>query len=214
MVQKKTQDNETADETAAVETVEAAFTTERETPVRLTDDQMQKVSSLEVPRVDDDKLRELSSYAQALELAAELYEGRIIDLSEELGTGFEVLNDTNKDRLIDKGFLIIAFRFNNSAEFGGLFASAIVMSEAGEKFILNDGSSGIRDQLMDMAQRSRQFGGYEVKKGLRKSEYPTCPPGQGGCGRPRTVDETECSTPNCSYIGDSRGRGQTYYLNL
>src|SRR5215469_10341469 len=65
------------------------------------------------------------------------------DISE-YGTGYSVLN--NKDRLIDVPFIILDYRFNLGDQ--GTFVSMNVMTKGNEKLIVNDGSTGIRDQLL------------------------------------------------------------------
>ena len=157
---------------------------------------------------DDQDLREIGSYEDALALAESINE-TVLDIAEELGSGFALLED--KDKLAKTEFVVIQWRFT-AGDFGG-FVSAACVTKGGDKFIINDGSAGIMAQLMELSQKHKRFGGLRVPNGLRKSQYATCPEFDGGCGRPMSRDEVECSNEKCDYSGDKRGTGQTYYLD-
>lgn len=174
--------------------------------IELSIDNVRALASLQ-QFADDQDLRGVQSYDDAMQLA-EAINGAVIDISEELGSGFALLED--KDKLQKTEFVIIQWRFT-AGDFGG-FVSAAIVTRGGDKFIINDGSTGIMKQLMDLSQRRKQFGGLRVAHGLRKSQYPTCPDFDGGCGKPMSRDEVECSNPKCGYSGDKRGQSETYYL--
>lgn len=174
--------------------------------IELSIDNMRALASLQ-QFADDADLRAVSSYDEAMQLA-EALNGAVTDISQELGSGFALLTD--KDKLMKTEFVIIQWRFT-AGDFGG-FVSAAVVTRGGDKYIINDGSTGIMGQLMDLSQRLKQFGGLRVSQGLRKSQYPTCPDFDGGCGKPMSRDEVQCSNPKCGYEGDKRGQSETYYL--
>ena len=126
-------------------------------------------------RIDDEDLASITSIEDAVRIL-DSYDAPIEDFSD-YGTGFEILE--NKDQLVDKPILILEWRFNPSKEFGGEFVSAVVMTRKGEKFIINDGGTGIARQLRAVTNRRVAKGhptptkGLTVEKGLRKSTYTT-----------------------------------------
>lgn len=153
---------------------------------------------------NDADLRSITSYEDAVALAEQVH-GTVIDIAQELGSGFALIDD--KDRLCGTEFVIIQWRF--SAGDFGTFVSAGLVTKHGEKFIVNDGSSGMMDQLLQFSQATQRFGGMKVPRGLRKSEYSTCP----DCGKPMSREEIACDNAKCLYEGDKRGLGTTYYLD-
>ena len=88
----------------------------------------------------------------------------------DFGTGFSLLSD--KTRLVGVPFAILDWRFN-PGDFGD-FVSMTVLTKSGEKWIVNDGSTGICEQMRGVDKR---LGGkptvLRVEKGLHKSEYST-----------------------------------------
>lgn len=115
-----------------------------------------------------DQLADLASFEDALKLARELYgDAAVVAASEVIGDGFKLLD--NKDQLIEVPFLAIAWDFHQGTH--GEFVSVKVMTKDGQKFVLNDGSTGIRDQLMSYSANSGNYGGLFCMKGLRRSDY-------------------------------------------
>lgn len=175
--------------------------------IELSIDNVRALASLQ-QFADDQDLRSVQSYEDAMALAEQINE-TVINISEELGSGFALLND--KDKLMKTPFVVIQWRFT-AGDFGG-FVSAAVVTKGGDKFIINDGSSGIMSQLMELSQKHKRFGGLNVPMGLRKSQYATCPDFDGGCGRPMSRDEVACSNEKCGYEGDKRGQSETFYFD-
>lgn len=124
---------------------------------------------------DITELRGISSFAEAQRLATEKF-GTIDDASTEIGSGFTVVNNKEKDRLLGVAFVILSMDFN-IGDMGG-FVSFVAVTEDNRKVIVNDGSSGIYAQLEEWNLRTNKGGGLFVKGGLRKSEYPN-PNGEG-----------------------------------
>lgn len=175
--------------------------TEEETAVALADAR-KEISARE--RFSDAELKAIESYEDALRLVTETY-GEVLQVSDKLGNGFALLPDTEKGRLIDIPFLILHSQFS-AGEYGE-FASMAVMTSRGERLIVNDGSTGICAQLRELVTETGRYGGYAVR-GLRSSEYATCPE----CGKPMTRDLTDCR--NCGKtVGEKRSKGTTYYLS-
>lgn len=190
------------DEEPTPHTVEQTSGDERSAIEQLTDKQLEALSSLAF--VSNNDLRGISSYEEAVQLAEQIH-GSVEDLAHEVGSGFSLLKD--KARLCGEPFVILGFRFNHGS-FGKHFVTVAAVTEHNDKVIFNDGSTGIRDQLAEYASRTRRFGGLIARNGLRASQYDTCPE----CGLPMTPDDEECKT--CSYRGEKRARGETYYLDV
>lgn len=93
----------------------------------------------------------------------------------DYGSGFTIL--TSKDRLVGVRFVILEWRFTPSAKYGSDFASMAVVTESGEKWIVNDGSTGICSQLRAITDERIVNGrpnpqmALRVDGGLRKSTY-------------------------------------------
>lgn len=165
------------------------------------------VASNLVPTVSDDDLRGITSYEDALALA-EAINGTVTDISERLGSGFELLDNKDKSKLEGKGFIALLWRFTKG-DFG-MFASMALVTVDGERYIVNDGSAGIMRQLAELSSAVNPvFGGLRVPRGLRMSDYKTCPK----CNRPMPQDQVMCDTPGCGYDGEERSKGETYYLD-
>lgn len=119
----------------------------------------------------DNDLAGINSLQDALDALAGI--GATVDNFSEYGNGFPILKD--KATLTGKPFVILSWKFHEGTY--GTFVSAIVVSESGDKCVLNDGSTGIKDQLeMVTASRVRNGvantqSGLIVRNGLRSSEY-------------------------------------------
>jgi len=120
-----------------------------------------------------DDLHDINSLQDALDLVGD------VDDFSEYGTGFVVLDKRDKDRLVGVPFVIVEWRFNHSAQYQGDFVSALVVTESGEKYVINDGSTGICTQLKSVLERriknnrARPNTGLTVRGGLRRSDYDT-----------------------------------------
>lgn len=116
---------------------------------------------------DPDTIREVSTFDEALDLALGEY-GELVDASDEIGTGVELVNK-DKDSLIGVKLVILELRYNESDI--GEFVSALAVTEHGRKVVINDGSEGIYKQLKTWSDRTGRRGGLLVKAGLRRSDY-------------------------------------------
>ena len=98
-----------------------------------------------------------------------------VDISDNEADGIKDLPILDKETLIDRPFILISWRFNQG-NFGD-FVSAEIMDGNGERGILNDGSTGIRDQLIrltdyrESAGHPTPYAGRMVKGGVRISRY-------------------------------------------
>lgn len=115
----------------------------------------------------DDDLRAITSFDDAVKL---LGDTPITD-SADLGNGFTVLRKNDKRRLVGVPFLILSVDFL-PGDFGKDFASMMIVTKGGEKLIVNDGSTGIADQLLQLRARiNGPMRGIVCKHGLRVSDY-------------------------------------------
>lgn len=130
------------------------------------------------PAFDEDALREIASFDDALSLLAQS-DTPVVDASQVMGNGFAILND--KGILSGVKLLLLSWRFNRGDK--GVFCSAYVIAQmpgmnVPAKFVLNDGSTGICKQLMDYTAKTGKYAGLLVKNGLRRSDYQyTAPDG-------------------------------------
>lgn len=154
---------------------------------------------------DEDVLRDIATFDQAYALAAESY-GGVVDASDLLGTGFEVLNSDDKSRLLNVPLIVLDSRIHDGEQ--GEFCSLVVVTEQGARYIVNDGSTGIFAQVLRLRQKTEKEGGWLIRHGLRDSEYSTCT----NCGKPRQSKETECGV--CGDDSPKRGMGRTFYLDV
>lgn len=120
-------------------------------------------------RISDDELSGIKSFDDAMALA-EQYHGSVLPADEVLGNGFAVISD--KSVLIGVPMILLQWRMNDGDQGTFVSVSAVARTEMGmKKVIINDGSTGIRDQLAKYSQKTGRDGGLVVKKGLRRSDY-------------------------------------------
>lgn len=119
----------------------------------------------------------IKSFEDAVALVTDKFGGEVVS-STELGDGFALLNKSDKDRLIGVQFIILSAVFSEGdykREDGttGTFVSLRIVTKDGGKFIVNDGGSGIHDQIKMLHSQHPDTVGKPIAcfKGLRKSEY-------------------------------------------
>lgn len=119
--------------------------------------------------------------ASALELpeGVKLKDMSLADLQAliSFGDAAEVLESdqfgpvlTDKDVLVGTPFLLVEWE-ENPGDFGDTFVTLKVITMDGRRFIVNDGSSGISQQLKLTTEKTGRTVGMSCRKGLRKSEY-------------------------------------------
>lgn len=155
------------------------------------------------------------AFADAMAIAEGVY-GEIHNAGEVLGNGFALLDD--KSKLVGKALLALYWTFH-PGDYGQFVSIAVVTAEkidGHQKFIVNDGSTGICAQLdAYTTTHDGRNGGLAVRQGLRESTYATCK----GCERPRPSDVDVCENTlsngtQCGNNDTTRGTGETYYLDL
>lgn len=115
-----------------------------------------------------EELASIDSFEAALALVTEkIGEENVVRADAEIGDGFKLLE--NKDSLIGTPMILVSWDFHMGDH--GEFVAAKVVTKDGRKFIVNDGSSGLRDQLMGFTAKKNQRGGLLCAKGLRRSDY-------------------------------------------
>lgn len=166
-------------------------------------------ATLAIADVTDEMLRNVASVDDAMALAFELYGQQAVSAADHLGNGFVKVEE--KDALLNKPLFILASKFHGGdwGEFVTCFA--ITMDEAQQRVMFSDGSTGVYQNCKELIERTGVPGGWIVKNGLRKSEYPTCI----ACGRPRGTAAETCENMNgaCGDTEEKRGKGVTYYFD-
>lgn len=142
------------------------------TPEELTTIADQEVMKTE-SRFSDSELRDITSFEDAAALLA----SKGIDVvfaDQQLGNGFAILDD--KSKLVGVQIFLIEWNFYEG-EFGPFVAAMLAAKFPGTvglaKYILNDGSTGIYQQLRNYTDQKERQRGMMVKNGLRKSVYDT-----------------------------------------
>ena len=146
-------------------------------------------------RLTDEELNQLTTVEQA---AAALGAKSIEDLSWD-SSNYTLLSD--KSKLIGKRFLAVQWNFHQSAEYvDSEFVSVYIITadtiDGENRFIFNDGSTGVCAQLRALTSKrtadghATPSGGALIKSGLKLSEYDR-------------LDGT----------GKVIGKGKTYYLS-
>lgn len=89
------------------------------------------------------------------------------NVGEVLGDGFSLLATADKKTLEGEEFIILDWQFTEGDR--GEYVTVRLVTKSGRKLILNDGSTGIRDQMKKYAEVSSQP--LYVARGLRRSDY-------------------------------------------
>lgn len=122
----------------------------------------------------EEELRAITSVDDALAL----FDNQADDVSDLLGTGFNVIPSEEKARLVGQPFVIIGHTVSNGDQ--GEFSSLQIVTKKEEKLIINDGSTGIHAQMMRIQnQRNGEWRPVVVNKGLRSSNYKYTDPKTG-----------------------------------
>lgn len=127
-----------------------------------------------VPRLSDDNLRSIVSFDDALALVNDVLGGEVIAADEEIGNGFSIIND--KSVLIGVPMIMLSATRNVSDKGDkGYFYSLTCVTKMGGKVVINDGSTGIAEQLETLYSRHPEKRGVPMllRKGLRRSDYTT-----------------------------------------
>lgn len=128
--------------------------------------------------------------------------GSEVSNAADLGSGFTVIdNNEGKARLVEAPLVFLFWTFNQSKTIrnaDGTLASfvsahCVQLDKAGNvvgKFVINDGSTGIYQQLLDHSTETGSYKGLFVPNGLRRSEYDTVVDGKPVHGITFYIDTT------------------------
>jgi hypothetical protein len=121
------------------------------------------------------------------ELLKQLGDTDELDDVSALGGGFHLLKRDDKDKLEGQPFVILFFRVNDKWRYGPgvsmMIQTAVPVVFNGQKyerFVVNDGSTGIAQQLFDYKAATGKNGPILVRNGLRSSEYEVMEDGPDG----------------------------------
>lgn len=119
------------------------------------------------------ELRDAKSFDDLYNLINDRF-GGIWDAAEEIGDGFELLDD--KSRLVGVPLVLVQWSFTGSDYGEGEFVSVRCATQNPrtgemEKWVINDGSTGIYRQLKEFSESHNVYGGLTIGNGLRRSDY-------------------------------------------
>lgn len=129
-------------------------------------------TTIQVPQISESQLRDIVCFSDAISLVESVY-GAVALSSEVLGDGFTLVE---KDKLLDEPFVLVDYtvhtsktNFDENGE-GLKFVTVRCVTKEDKRVAFNDGSTGVAQQLRDLAAREI-YGGIYVQNGLRASEY-------------------------------------------
>ena len=150
---------------------------------------------------------DIQSWDQAMQLATEEFGGVALAHETELGDGFRIATEDDKRRLEGVPLMLMEWTWNDGdfGEFVSIVAIAQGQDGMASKWILNDGSTGIMEQVRDFEKKYGRNGGLMVRHGLKVSDYHT----DLQTGKPisrKTLVEYHKE-------GKNTGKGYTFYLD-
>ncbi|HVI71481.1 MAG TPA: hypothetical protein VM656_08355 [Pyrinomonadaceae bacterium] len=119
-----------------------------------------------------DELMAISSFDDAVRIATEVH-GSLTYADQELGDGFALLSKEQKNLLCGVPLLLLEWKFRGG-DFGNFVTMRVIARNPDgnvSKYIVNDGSTGIAEQLADYQTATQRTGGMFVGKGFRRSDY-------------------------------------------
>lgn len=99
------------------------------------------------------------------EQVAAAFDGEVIEFE---GSPYKVVD---KRTLVGVPFMIVDVRFSWSSKFDGPFVNVLALTKDNEKVVINDGSTGIMEQVKYMLQKNKRKAGILCPNGLRASDY-------------------------------------------
>lgn len=159
------------------------------------DDTSKAVATREI---SNDELLEISSFEDAIALVEEVY-GTVLLADQVIGNGFRML--ANKSALVGKGIVLLKWKFL-PGDFAREYVNMLIVTEDGDRYLVNDGSTGIAAQLREYSDRADRFGGMVVRNGFTESSYTFC--SEPGC----------VLGAKCQEEGHKRTPASTFYLDL
>jgi hypothetical protein len=130
-----------------------------------------KGSTKEVATTDisRDQLAEMENFADAIK-ALQALGGEVIN-SDILGDGFSLLKE--KEKLVGVPLMFVTWNFSQG-DFGEMVSARVIAEFPNNnyvKYVINDGSTGMYQQLRDATDRHPDVRMLFAKRGLRKSDF-------------------------------------------
>lgn len=120
----------------------------------------------------DDALKDIDSWDAVVQIT-----GNVTNAADVLGNGYSILED--KSQLLNTAFMVVKYGVHPSELNGKEFTTIHVLTKAGEKYVVNDGSTGIHEQLKTLKEEMGTVCPLMVPRGLRVSEYDYEDPEKG-----------------------------------
>jgi hypothetical protein len=133
---------------------------------RLSNDDLVAFSKAQTP--ENSTLRGLKTLDEVLAFLDAEY-GGVVDVADQIGDGFAMIDD--KGQLVGREMVLINWKFNESSYGDEPFVFVRAMTRDGQRIMFVDGSTGIRDDLLEFSSRTGQFGSMHLHRGLRRSDY-------------------------------------------
>jgi hypothetical protein len=127
----------------------------------------------------DEALKNFDSWDQVVQET-----GNVTSAADVLGNGYSILED--KSKLLNEPFMIVKYGVHPSELNGKVFTTIHVLTKGGDKYVVNDGSTGIHQQLMDLKTEMGTICPLMVPRGLRVSEYDYEDPKNGSKTKAKT----------------------------
>lgn len=124
--------------------------------------------------LSEDSLSEMGTIEDAFAAFSDM--GAVVDDAENYSVSWGPILE-NKDQLVGAEFLAVEWRFNKGTY--GEFVTIYVMTRDNQKYILNDGSTGICGQMRAITDKRVMEGknlpqtALHIRRGLRRSDYQT-----------------------------------------
>ena len=155
---------------------------ERQQVVRAIDEMVPEIIG-DTSSFDEDALRNAQSFDDFVELTRQTH-GEVVEVGSVMGDGFTLIDADDKARLVGIPLLFMEWTFRDG-DFGRPYVSVRVIARLPGgmmgRYIFNDGSTGIADQLAKYTKKTGKLGGLVVPMGLRESNYEVeLPDGNGG----------------------------------
>jgi hypothetical protein len=153
-------------------------------------------TAVAVRQFTNEDLLNISTFEDALALVAETY-GDVLAADEVIGNGFRML--ANKEKLVGTPFVAIQWKFFDG-DYGSKYTNLLVVTDRGDRYLVNDGGAGITRDLMEYSTRTSRMGGVVFRNGLSSSTYDFC---------------SECGSTVCEAPDEHRMTpATTFYLDL
>lgn len=124
--------------------------------------------------VSDSQLSGIDSWDDAISLVNDVFGGAVVEADKEIGIGFAVLSKAQKHSLIGVPMMILkGEQYKTEKGSKGIFTSLYIVTKDGRKLIVNDGGSGIHEQVTELWTRKPEKRRHPilVRNGLRVSTY-------------------------------------------